>query len=530
MCIRDRYMGTNQLNGINKKIIEYEKNLAEFQAIEADAQKTVKNLTAIRESMARKASSAMAEVRQTREELKIKELLILDLTKKHQETEAKLNGFKILYEEVKSARNKYVNMIQNSSQDLAELKEKIKILQNELEILKNESAEKDRTVLEYKHMLQGEIQTRDRRHVKLNKLEFTKKAKKEISDQQINEIEKLNMIILALEKEMFLLRHQYEAACESRNYTGIQLIDRNDELCVLYEKANIQENILRTGESEIKKIEDDLRMIRIEIDEMMRMIEVARKNVPVVPSLADEVVQLKNELNMEKEKELQLAKELENPENSHRWRELPGEDPDQEALEAKIQVLEERLNNKKEQLLEKELILDEVTNLSEKLRKQALEGRQSTLDISEKVNNMQARLKDITRKMMATISELSMFQATVIKLQQEREGLENLYEEAQSNALKGMPPTAETEIEYLKMIRDKKRYEEERQIRVQRETIEKSMPPFVTRTTAVPRVNAYIPDEIGIPRPYGSLAPFNPSEVGSNIRHIRKPKIKEIEI
>lgn len=85
-------------------------------------------MTALRESMARKASSAMAEVRETREELKIKELLILDLTKKHQETEFKLNSFKALYEEVKSARNKYVNLIQNASQDLAELKERIKIL------------------------------------------------------------------------------------------------------------------------------------------------------------------------------------------------------------------------------------------------------------------------------------------------------------------------------------------------------------------------------------------------------------------
>jgi hypothetical protein len=62
-------------------------------------------------------------------------------------------------------------------------------------------------------------------------------------------------------------------------------------------------------------------------------------------------------------------------------------------LEAKIQVLEERLNYKKEcnllkiELLEKELILDEITNLSEKLRKQAVEGRQSTLELSEKVNN-----------------------------------------------------------------------------------------------------------------------------------------------
>ena len=26
----------------------------------------------------------------------------------------------------------------------------------------------------------------------------------------------------------------------SRNYTGIMLIDRNDELCILYEKHNIQ--------------------------------------------------------------------------------------------------------------------------------------------------------------------------------------------------------------------------------------------------------------------------------------------------
>ena len=43
----------------------------------------------------------------------------------------KLNNYKALYEEVKSARNKYVNLIQNSSQELAELKEKIKIIQSE---------------------------------------------------------------------------------------------------------------------------------------------------------------------------------------------------------------------------------------------------------------------------------------------------------------------------------------------------------------------------------------------------------------
>ncbi len=110
--------------------------------------------------------------------------------------------------------------------------------------------------MEYKHILQAEIHKRDKRHAKLNKLEYIRKQRKEVVDQQINEIEKQNMIILALEKEMLQLRHQYEVACESRNYTGIQLIDRNDELCILYEKANIQENILRNGERDIQALED----------------------------------------------------------------------------------------------------------------------------------------------------------------------------------------------------------------------------------------------------------------------------------
>ena len=47
------------------------------------------------------------------------------------------------------------------------------------------------------------------------------------------------MITLSLQNDMLEIRKHYEAACESRNYMGVQLIDRNDELCILYEKNNI---------------------------------------------------------------------------------------------------------------------------------------------------------------------------------------------------------------------------------------------------------------------------------------------------
>jgi hypothetical protein len=75
----------------------------------------LKFLSTIREKMARTASQASAQARMTKEELKVKELLILDLTKKAQETDFKLKSYIALYEEVKNARNKYVSQIQNSS-------------------------------------------------------------------------------------------------------------------------------------------------------------------------------------------------------------------------------------------------------------------------------------------------------------------------------------------------------------------------------------------------------------------------------
>ena len=39
---------------------------------------------------------------------------------------------------------------------------------------------------------------------------------------------------------------------------GIQLIDRNDELCILYEKSNIQENILKLGTTDGTFIAGDI--------------------------------------------------------------------------------------------------------------------------------------------------------------------------------------------------------------------------------------------------------------------------------
>jgi chromosome segregation ATPase len=313
---------------LEKDISMYNQQVLEFQEEENKWIEEIKFLSTIREKMARTASQAMAQQRETREELKVKELLILDLTKKQAETEFKLNAFIALYEEVKNMRNKYVSQIQNSSQDLAEMRERIKILQNEVEILRNESSDKDRMLSECKKEVAKEIQDRDSHRSELNKREFVYKQKMSIIGQKINEGDKLNLIINSLQKEMNNLIFKYEMACESRNYMGIQLIDKNDELCILYEKSNIQENILKNGEQEIRQKEEEIRMLNLELKERQRQLEVVRKQIPLVPQLATAVIELKNKLDSEKEKVENLSSHLENPLNHPKRMELEGEDAD----------------------------------------------------------------------------------------------------------------------------------------------------------------------------------------------------------
>merc|ERR1711988_688045 len=107
------------------------------------------------------ASKAAALEKETREEVQVKELIIVDLAKKFSETNNRLKEFSALYDVVKNERNKYVNLIQASSQALAEMKEKIKILQNEVEILRNESLAKDKALAKERLAHQTAQQARD---------------------------------------------------------------------------------------------------------------------------------------------------------------------------------------------------------------------------------------------------------------------------------------------------------------------------------------------------------------------------------
>merc|ERR1719230_2356263 len=250
-----------------KGVAEQEDEIQQWQLEERRQNKLIALLAAQRELKAREATRAAQLEKESRQQVKVKELVILDLTKKCNEVNNRLKEFSALYDVVKNERNKYVNLIQASSQALAEMKEKIKILNNEVEILRNESLAKDKALAKEISAHALSKTQRDSLRLELNKSQQEYRRKQEMVQQQIEEVKTLNSIINGLEREMPRLKRKYEEAVEKRNETGVSLIDRNDELCILYEKANLQESTLKKGESAVREREEELRALKLELKE-----------------------------------------------------------------------------------------------------------------------------------------------------------------------------------------------------------------------------------------------------------------------
>ncbi len=120
--------------------------------------------------------------------------------------------------------------------------------------------------------------------------------------------------------------------------------------------------------------------------------------------------------------------------------------------------LENKLAVKEEQVLEKDLILEQVCRLTDRITSKVETSKEDTLSLAKNVNEIQGRIKDVTRKMMATVSELSIAQASALTLQEEVKTKELDLEQCYVRMDKGEAPSEDMEREWMKMIlNDEKR-------------------------------------------------------------------------
>ena len=123
-------------------------------------------------------------------------------------------------------------------------------------------------------------------------------------------------------------------------------------------------------------------------------------------TLRNEVYQLQRALLQERTKVRALSEELENPMNVHRWRKLEGSDPATYELVQKIHMLQKRLIEKSEEVVDKELLIQHKEKLYVELKN--ILARQPGPEVAEQLSVYQQSLQERTKQMELMEAELSM--------------------------------------------------------------------------------------------------------------------------
>merc|ERR1719277_598461 len=156
-------------------------------------------------------------------------------------------------------------------------------------------------------------------------MEKAKKKQQQLNSQketQRGELKTLKGRIDEAEAERKLQKQKYEELISERDVLGTQLIRRNDELALLYEKIKIQQRTLQNGEVAYKQRLEESRAHMIKTASLKRELHIGKQRVANIVDLKKEVFQLQRELLQERTKVKALSEELENPMNVHRWRKL----------------------------------------------------------------------------------------------------------------------------------------------------------------------------------------------------------------
>lgn len=374
-----------------------------------------------REKFGSEASSANAKFAAALEEVKLREMTILDLQKKIAESDSRLKQQQHLYEAVRSDRNQYSKNLIESQDEIAEMKRKFKIMNHQIEQLKEEIQAKDQAYV--KERIE---------HTKSEKEKDTLKnelirIKKQVATAEANmknfeaEVSKLNHIITDADVEHLRQKREYDIVINERDILGTQLIRRNDELALLYEKIKIQQTSISQGEVGYRDRIEDLRVLKLRANALRRELHIQRAESIDLDLLRSEVYSLQRELLQDRTKVKALSEELENPNNSHRWRKLDGSDPGTHEMTQKIQALQKRLIAKTEEVVERDLLIQEKDKLYVELKN--ILARQPGPELAEQLSIYQQVVRRKTKSMKATASELNMYQAQVNEYKFELERL-----------------------------------------------------------------------------------------------------------
>lgn len=333
----------DQLNEEQKALKEKEKLERDGVALQKELMvldNDIKRLEIEKKKRGREVTQANAKYYLLLEEIKLKDNLISEFQKKNLETEARLKQQQNLYEAVLRDRSMYSKNLAETEEEIEEIERKYKNVMSQISKLKEDITTSEQK-LTNEYFNANQLERNCQSMQKNNKILVDTISSK---DQDIknfkNEIAKLKFIIKESDQQKSKLKEQHEMIVSERDILATQLIRRNEELDLLYQKIKIQQSTLKKGEVQYRNKLNSIENLKETTADLMRELKLFKTQVSEIPDMKRDVHSLQKELIEEKLKVKALSEELENPMNVHRWRKLEGTESEAYEMITKIQTLQ----------------------------------------------------------------------------------------------------------------------------------------------------------------------------------------------
>mmetsp|Transcript_51967 Transcript_51967/g.121683 ORF Transcript_51967/g.121683 Transcript_51967/m.121683 type:complete len:842 (+) Transcript_51967:48-2573(+) len=395
------------------------KDIGRWKGDAQEFKKRIFELDKQREKYGVELTQANAKYFSALEELKTRDAMLTELKKQIADVQAKRNQQKNLYDAVCMDRNLHAKNLVESNEQIAEMRRKFKIMFHTTTALKEEIREKDRRLV-FGHFKQNDIRKyNDKLKDAKEKAHRRMKNLTNIVETLQEQIKKLTGTIQEAEQERQAQQKELEGVIGERDVLGAQLIKRNEELALLYEKIKIQQSTLQKGETQFKERLAKMGELRGEIRKTRSEVSGAKGQVTSVENLKGQIQHLHKTLLREETKARALQEELENPMNVHRWRELEGSDPATYDMIQKVQSLQKLLIIKTEEVVEKDQLIQEKEKLYVQLKN--VIARQPGPEVAEQLTWYSQNLKEKTQHMKQMAKELKAYHTQVHDLKDDIE-------------------------------------------------------------------------------------------------------------
>ncbi|OHS96654.1 hypothetical protein TRFO_09803 [Tritrichomonas foetus] len=478
----------------------------------------------IRDRKAREMASMKKKTLDSRTLAMERNLDYMDLVRKQEQNAAKLKDCSEMYEKVKLDRNKNVNHIQTSRQLIVEYKEKIRILENEVEVLRAEFEQVDAAVKLQKNDLMQAFKRRDATKSDLKRAEISYKDLQGKIDFQMNETSRLNLVLQNLENQ--IEHHQNLYAKQSDDCANIQreLIDRQDQLCLVNEQFNRHEEVMKRGEIALRDREEEFKLLHLQLRDFQRQIDIMQRKIPQLRAYEKEIFDLHRQLDKEKTEVDKITQKLEAPDLKERQRAYCGKDFSLKELEDKVSLYEQRINSKEQQLWEKQILLREIDDKITELKKDSMCDSSKMAKAYERSGNLRQESMALRRKKMAAIAESSVYQTQGDELKEQKNFIKQELEAASERTARGQAFDEYSERMITMHIRDLT--SSQRALRGEEYA---ELDDEEERRPGRQHFDAY-PTADGLSRPYGAFPVFQPGPPSGQLRFYKPETLRPIEL